>query len=86
MGKQGVKFALLASARGAGFSAEWRLKLPRTQPLDGMFITKNFLCSAAMRPGRVLKICTFLGEGDEVFQLGADLYRFAELEVAVAGQ
>ncbi len=86
MGKQGVKFALLASARRAGFSAEWPLKLLRPQPLDGMFITKNFLCSAAMRPGRVLKICTFLGEGDEVFQLGADLYRFAELEVAVAGQ
>lgn len=85
MGKQGVKFALLASARRAGFSAEWPLKLLRPQSLDGMFITKFFLCSAAMRPGRVLKICTFLSEGDEVFQLGADLYRFAQLEVAVAG-
>ena len=85
MGKQGVKFALLASARRAGFSAEWPLKLLRPQSLDGMFITNFFLCSAAMRPGRVLKICTFLSEGDEVFQLGADLYRFAELEVAVAG-
>lgn len=85
MGKQGVKFALLASARRAGFSAEWPLKLLRPQSLDGMFITKFFLCSAAMRPGRVLKICTFLSEGDEVFQFGADLYRFAELEVAVAG-
>ena len=86
MGKQGVKFASLASARRAGFRAEWPLELLRPQSLDGMFITKIFLCSAAMRPGRVLKICTFLGDGDEVFQLGADLYRFAELEVAVAGQ
>ena len=86
MGKRGVKFSLGASARRAGFSAGWPLKIPVSLWLDGMLITNFFLCSAAMRARGVVEICAFLGKGNEVFQLGADLHTFAQLEVAVAGE